>query len=81
MEILLLLFFFFLLRFNFVTAFHFHYKAAKLYNAGLIFEHFIYVALQEYKNIFNVTGDRPIQRRPGLLNKYGCLEESKSNLE
>lgn len=44
---------FFFLRFhcNFVTAFHFHHKAAKLYNAGRIFQHFIYVALQVYKNI------------------------------
>lgn len=30
------------LRFNFVTAFHFHHKAAKLDNAGLIFQHLIY---------------------------------------
>lgn len=48
--------FFFFLRShcNFVNAFHFYHKAAKLYDAGLIFQHFIYVALQVYKYILFV---------------------------
>lgn len=58
--------FFFCLRLNFVTAFHFHYKAAKLCNAGLIFRHFIDVALQEYKNISMSLATGGSKRRPGL---------------
>lgn len=47
----------FILRFNcnFVTAFHFHHKAARLYYAGLIFQYLIYVAFtgkQEHLNVF-----------------------------
>lgn len=39
---------------NFVTAFNFHHKAAKLNNAGLLFQHFIYnsfTGLQEHLNV------------------------------
>lgn len=54
---------------NFVTAFHFHHKAAKLNNAGLIFQHFIYVAFTGIQEHLNVICDPFDQRRPGLFNK------------
>lgn len=47
---------------NFVTAFHFHHKAAKLNNAGLVFRQFVYVALQVIQERLDGICD-PLERK------------------
>lgn len=57
-----------------LTAFHFHHKAAKLYNAGLIFQYFIYVAFTGIQEHLKVICDPFDQMRPGLLEQLQMPE-------